>query len=58
MYSIFVKFANGKKLLLENLTESVTRDYLKTGFKGVISYANVQTPSGCRKDVTNLLSNI
>lgn len=57
MYSLFVKFVNGQKLLMENLTETAVRGILKNGVKGVVSYANVVTPSGCKKDVTNILLN-
>jgi len=54
---MFVKFSNGEKFTMGNLSEVAVRGMMKNGFKGIVSYANVITPSGVKKDITNLLIN-
>ena len=57
MYSMFVKFSNGEKFTMGNLSEVAVRGMMKNGFKGIVSYANIITPSGVKIDITNLLIN-
>jgi hypothetical protein len=58
MYKLFVQFQDGSKFDNTNVPETVVRGILKNGFKGVISYATVTTPSGVTRDVTSKLQMI
>ncbi len=55
MYKLIVVFQNNTKLE-EMYNESELREKLSNGVRGIVKWANVITPSGCTKSVTELIS--
>ena len=54
MYKLNVTFSDGSTFK-HSYNETKLRNALRNGFSGVVEFGEVETPSGVKKDVTQIL---